>query len=112
MALSRTTRRIADGEKRPALGRAAHDQPSIAEAPAVLDLCAVDKQVIEKYGKRGLRYVHMEAGHLAQNGDLQAVSLQLSTVVVGAIDDKGVRHLLNLDGQEEPFSLMPVGRVR
>lgn len=54
----------------------------------------------------------MEAGHLAQNGDLQAVSLQLSTVAVGAIDDKGVRHLLNLDGQEEPFSLMPVGRVR
>lgn len=104
--------RIADGDKRQALGRAAYDQPSIAEAPAIVALCAVYERVTEKYGERGLRYVHMEAGHAAQNVYLQAVSLQLGTVVLGAFDDKGVRDVLKLDGQEDPLYLMPVGRIR
>ena len=67
-------RRIADWDKRQALSRAAYDQPSIAEAPAILALCAVYERVTSKYGERGLRYVHMEAGHAAQNVYLQAVS--------------------------------------
>jgi SagB-type dehydrogenase family enzyme len=105
-------RRIGDGDKRPALGPAAYDQPSIAEAPAVVALCAIYERVTEKYGERGLRYVHMEAGHAAQNVYLQAVSLQLGTVVLGAFDDKSVRDVLKLDGQEDPLYLMPVGRIR
>jgi SagB-type dehydrogenase family enzyme len=105
-------RRIADGDKRQTLGRAAYDQPPIAEAPAVLALCAVYERVTGKYGERGLRYVHMEAGHAAQNVYLQAVSLQLGTVVLGAFDDKGVKGVLNLDRQENPLYLMPVGRIR
>jgi SagB-type dehydrogenase family enzyme len=105
-------RRIADGDKRLTLGRAALGQPSIAEAPAVLVLCAVYERVTGKYGERGFRYVHMEAGHAAQNVYLQAVALQLGTVVLGAFDDKGVRDVLKLDGQEDPLYLMPAGRIR
>jgi len=105
-------RRIADGDKRPALARAALDQPSIAEASAVLALCAVYERVTGKYGDRGLRYVHMEAGHAAQNVYLQAVSLRLGTVVLGAFDDKAVKDVLNLEGQEKPLYLMPLGRTR
>jgi SagB-type dehydrogenase family enzyme len=104
--------RIADGDKRQTLSRAAYDQASIAEASAVLALCAVYERVTGKYGERGLRYVHMEAGHAAQNVYLQAVSLQLGTVVLGAFDDKGVKGVLNLDRQENPLYLMPVGRIR
>ncbi|HLZ33248.1 MAG TPA: SagB/ThcOx family dehydrogenase [Nitrospira sp.] len=104
--------RIADGDKRQALVRAAYDQPSIAEAPAILVLCAVYERVTGKYGERGLRYVHMEAGHAAQNVYLQAVSLQLGTVVLGAFDDKGVKDVLRLDGQEDPLYLVPVGKTR
>ena len=105
-------RQIADWDKRQALGRAAYDQPSITEAPALLALCAVYERVTGKYGDRGLRYVHMEAGHAAQNVYLQAVSLQLGTVVLGAFDDRSVKGVLNLTGRETPLSLMPVGRVR
>lgn len=60
-----------------------------------------------KYGERGIRYVHMEAGHAAQNVYLQAVSLGLGTVVVGAFDDGKVKELLG--AQEEPLYIMPVG---
>lgn len=105
-------RRIADGDKRPALGHAAYDQPSVGEAPAVLTLCAVYKRVTGKYGERGFRYAHMEVGHAAQNVYLQAVSLQLGTVVLGAFDDKSVKDVLKLDGQEDPLYLMPVGQTR
>lgn len=105
-------RRIAEGDKRQALTRAALDQLSIMEAPAVLALCAVYERVTGKYGERGLRYAHMEAGHAAQNVYLQAVSLQLGTVVLGAFDDKGVRDVLKLDGQEDALYLMPVGKIR
>ncbi|HEX5646419.1 MAG TPA: SagB/ThcOx family dehydrogenase [Nitrospira sp.] len=38
-------RRIADWDKRQALARAAYDQPSITEAPAILALCAVYERV-------------------------------------------------------------------
>lgn len=104
--------RIADGDKRQALVRAAYDQLSIAEAPAILVLCAVYERVTGKYGERGMRYVHMEAGHAAQNVYLQAVSLQLGTVVLGAFDDKGVKDVLRLDGQEDPLYLVPIGKTR
>lgn len=104
-------RRIADGDKHPALGRAAYDQPSIAEAPAILALCAVYERVTGKYGERGLRYVHMEAGHAAQNVYLQAVSLNLGTVVLGAFDDSRVAETLTLGQQEQPLYLMPIGRT-
>lgn len=103
-------RQIADWDKRHTLAHAAYDQPSIAEAPACLALCAVYERVTGKYGERGLRYVHMEVGHAAQNVYLQAVSLQLGTVVLGAFDDRDVKGVLSLHGRETPLYLMPVGK--
>jgi SagB-type dehydrogenase family enzyme len=103
--------RIGDGDKRPALGPAAYDQTSIAEVPAVLALCAVYERVTGKYGERGLRYVHMEAGHAAQNVYLQALSLHLGTVVLGAFDDARVAETLALGSKEQPLYLMPIGRI-
>lgn len=105
-------RRIADWDKRQALSLAAYDQLSIAEAPAILALCAVYERVTGKYGERGLRYVHMEAGHTAQNVYLQAVSLELGTVVLGAFDDRDVKGVLSLSGRETPLYLMPIGKPR
>jgi nitroreductase len=52
----------------------------------------------------------MEAGHAAQNICLQAVSLNLGTVVIGAFKDEMVKKALNLGDKEEPLSIIPVGR--
>jgi len=54
----------------------------------------------------------MEAGHAAQNVHLQAVALDLGTVVVGAFDDAGVKAVLTLAVNEQPLCLMPVGKPR
>jgi len=52
----------------------------------------------------------MEAGHAAQNVCLQAVSLNLGTVVVGAFRDDEVSKILNLPDKERPLYILPVGK--
>lgn len=65
-----------------------------------------------KYGQRGIRYVHMEAGHAAQNIHLQAVALNLGNVAVGAFDEDRVKKIVNLSGEEQPLYLLPVGSIK
>ena len=100
----------ASGDKRMVLRQAALDQPAVSGAAAVFVICGVYERTTGTYGKRGNRYVHMEAGHAAQNVYLQAVSLQLGTVVLGAFDDKQVKEVLSLR-EEQPLYLMPVGKT-
>ncbi len=50
-------------------------------------------------------------GHAAQNACLQAVALNLGTVVIGAFEDDGVSAVLRLPDQERPLYLLPVGRT-
>jgi nitroreductase len=54
--------------------------------------------------------VHIEVGHAAQNLFLQAESLGLGTVDVGAFADDKVARVLQLPADLQPLLLMPVGR--
>ena len=85
-------------------------QDPVAEAPASIVFSAVFSRTTGKYGKRGIRYVHMEAGIAAQNVSLQSVSLNLETVIIGAFDDEGVRRVLAMTAEVEPLIIMPVGK--
>ncbi|MEM2961284.1 MAG: nitroreductase family protein, partial [Candidatus Bathyarchaeia archaeon] len=58
---------------------------------------------------RGIRYVHMEAGHAAQNICLQATAMGLGTVTVGAFHDDQVKLVLGLPENEQPLYIMPLG---
>lgn len=103
-------RSIAEGDLRADLCRAALGQAAVRNAAAVLVLSAVYERTTVKYGERGIRYVHMEAGHAAQNVSLQATVLGLGTVAIGAFDGDGVRKILRMTVREQPLYLMPVGR--
>ena len=100
----------AKGDTRPALAEAGLKQSFIQDAAANLLLAAVYERTTGKYGRRGIRYVHMEAGHAAQNVCLQAAALGLGTVMVGAFRDDRVKEVLNLAPDEEPLYILPVGR--
>lgn len=104
--------KIMEGDKRAELCNAAFGQSSVRDAPAVLIFFAIYGRTTHRYGERGTRYVHMEVGHAGQNVHLQAVSLGLGTVVIGAFSDKQVKRVINLPKEEEPLYLMPVGKVK
>jgi len=104
--------KVFEGDKRRELFEVGLFQRSILEAPAVLVFTAVYERTTRKYGERGIRYVHMEVGHAAQNVYLQAETLRLGTVVIGAFQDEGVRKALRLPSGEHPLYLMPVGKSR
>lgn len=103
-------RRIAAGGIGEPLSRAALGQPCVLKAAANFVLAAEYARTTRRYRERGRRYVHMEAGHAAQNLLLQAVSLRLGSVPVGAFEDEAVRKLLRLPKDEEPLYIIPVGR--
>lgn len=94
---------------RRALARAALGQRFVAEAPAVIVVSAIPERTTRRYGERGIRYVYMEAGHAAQNVHLQAVSLGLGSVPVGAARDDQIREVLGLPDNSMPLYIIPVG---
>ena len=96
------------GDQRHLLARAAHGQSWVRTAAAVVVITAVYDRTTGKYADRGVRYVHMEVGHAAQNLFLQAEALGLATVVVGAFEDDAVAALLGLPGDAQPLMLLPV----
>lgn len=102
--------RVAEGDKRSELCIAALEQDWIKSSAAIIVLSAAYERTTIKYGERGKRYVPMEIGHAAQNIYLQAVSLNLGTVVVGAFDDSKVKRIMNMADKEQPLCIMPIGK--
>ncbi|WP_332323891.1 SagB/ThcOx family dehydrogenase [Halolamina sp.] len=92
------------------LRAAALDQEYVEAAPIDIVVCAVDERTTRKYGKRGRqRYVPMEAGHAGENLFVQAESLGLATVSVGAFSDDRVRAVLEAPAKQRPLYIFPVG---
>ncbi|RZN38712.1 MAG: SagB/ThcOx family dehydrogenase [Methanophagales archaeon ANME-1-THS] len=103
--------KVRDGDLRAELATAALGQGHVRAAAIDLVFTAVYERTTVKYNDRGIRYVHMEAGHAAQNVYLQAVSLDLGTVTIGAFSDAEVKQIMHLEEQEDPVYIMPVGRI-
>jgi SagB-type dehydrogenase family enzyme len=100
---------ITGDDLRPNLHRAALDQQSVRDAPAVMVITGVVSRTEERYGDRAERYVFLEAGHAAQNVLLQATGLGLGAVPVGAFRDDEVAKVLALGADEQPIYLIPLG---
>jgi len=103
-------KRILEGDINKELAEAGLNQSWIEKAPINLIITAFYSRTTAKYGERGVRYVHLEAGHAAQNVYLQAESLGLGTVVVGAFYDDEIKKLLGLSEEEVPIYIMPIGK--
>lgn len=104
--------KVVDGDKREALAVAAVDQEWVAQGAIDIVITAIYERTTGRYGQRGIRYVDMEAGHAAQNVYLQAVALNLGTVVIGAFYDNQVAEILKLSDNETPLYIMPVGKIK
>jgi len=100
---------ISDQDLRPSLVRASLGQSFIRQAPVDIIISGNFAITQAKYGARAFRYVCMEIGHTAQNIHLQAVSLGLSSVPIGAFWDDVVKKNLELPDNQEPLYIIPIG---
>jgi len=94
---------------RPSLVRASLGQDFIAQAPVDIIIAGNFRIVEAKYGQRSYRYLNMEIGHAAENIQLEAVSLGLVSVPVGAFWDDVVGKTVGLPDTQDAFYIIPVG---
>jgi len=102
--------KVLEGDMRAELSDAALGQASVRTAAIDIVITAVYERTTVQYGDRGIRYVHLEAGHAAQNLCLQATAMDLGIVTAGAFTDDQVNDVLNLPENEQPLYIIPIGR--
>ena len=99
------------GDLRQEISAAALDQGLCGKAGAVFIWTAVFARSEWKYRERSYRYFYLDAGHMAAQLSLAAVSQELGTCQVAAFYDQELDALLGIDGQTEgSLYLTAVGR--
>ena len=98
-----------EGDKRKEVALASLSQMWMADATLQLVLTCEYKRITVKYGDRGIRYAHIEIGHIGQNILLQCQALGLSAGIVGAFHDRDLIRVLSLPKNHEPLIILPVG---
>jgi SagB-type dehydrogenase family enzyme len=99
------------GDLRAETSAAALDQGLCGRAGAVFIWTAVFARSEWKYRERSYRYFYLDAGHMAAQLSLAAVSQDLGTCQIAAFYDRELNTLLGVDGQTEgSLYLTAVGR--
>lgn len=69
---------------------------------AVTFLWAADvKRMTWRYGERGYRYLHLDAGHVCQNLYLSAQVIGCGSCAIAAFDDESLNQVIGIDGEEQ-----------
>jgi len=103
-----TLEQLRTADLRDQSARAAMGQRMCATADVLFVWTAVFGRSAWKYGQRAYRYVYLDAGHIAENLALAAVSLGLGSCQIAALYDDEVNQLLGVDGQAESVLYMSV----
>ncbi len=93
--------RLTAGKPARDVAKAALDQNFIANANVVFIWSAVLRRTMAKYGHRGLRYILLDAGHIAQNLCIASEAIGAGACPVAAFYDVEINGLLGVDGEEE-----------
>jgi SagB-type dehydrogenase family enzyme len=100
---------VAPGDLRAGVARASRRQSWMTQAPVMVVITGEYRRCSGRYGDRGVRYTHMEAGNVSQNLFLAAEALGLGAGIVGAFEDKALAQAAKLPPAHEPLLAMPVG---
>jgi SagB-type dehydrogenase family enzyme len=76
-----------------------HGQPFVKTAAALFIWVAVPYRMAWRYGDRGYRYLHLDAGHVCQNLYLAAESIDAGVCAIAAYDDDQMNAFLGIDGE-------------
>ena len=94
---------------RPHLGAAAMRQEAVAKGACDIIIAGSTNRLREKYGNNAGKFMLLEAGHVAQNIQLQAVSWGLGAVAVGGFDVRTVGRTCRMATDMEPILIVCVG---
>jgi SagB-type dehydrogenase family enzyme len=109
---SHSLKLIRAGDSRHDLATASLAQMWMAQAPVIFVITSEYERITRKYRKRGIRYAHIEVGHVGQNIFLQAEALGLGAGIVGAFHDDEVANAIGAPEPHKPLIVMPVGYKR
>jgi nitroreductase len=97
---------------RSGLVHATRGQEFILQAPLILVFCANPARSAVKYMERGEKLYSIQDATIACTfAMLAASSLSLSTVWVGAFDEKEVNEVLDIPSNLQPVVILPVGHT-
>lgn len=83
------------------IAHAALDQEMCVDSSVVFIWTAVFRRSIWKYSQRAYRYIYLDAGHIAQNLALAAVSLGYGSCEIGAFFDDEINSIVSIDEADE-----------
>jgi SagB-type dehydrogenase family enzyme len=73
-------------------------QEHVANSAVTFIWAAIFERMRWRYGQRGYRYLHLDAGHVCQNLYLAAESIKCGVCAIAAFDDDTLNRVLGLDG--------------
>ncbi len=101
--------KCSDGDLRSRLCAAAFSQRSVEEAAATIVIGGVYEGVAKKYGAHAQDFTWLEAGCVAENVALQAISCGLGTVCVAGFTPQAVQEIVGMPEEIQPLCLLPLG---
>jgi protease I len=98
-----------DQDIRSGLAAAASMQESVATAACDIIIAGSVRKLTSQFRNKARTYMLLEAGHIAQNIQLQAVCLDLGSVTIGEFDTKDVSRACKILRGLEPLYIICVG---
>jgi len=81
--------------------QACFNQHFVMQSAATFIWTAVAYRIMWRYGERGYRYMHLDAGHVCQNLYLAAEAVGCGACAIGAFYDDALNEALQIDGVEQ-----------
>lgn len=100
---------VFDQDIRGGLAAAGGMQESLVGAACDIIVAGSVRKLTPRFREKARQYMLLEAGHIAQNIQLQVVSLGLGSVAVGGFDTRQVNRTCKLPRTLEPLYIIPVG---
>jgi SagB-type dehydrogenase family enzyme len=102
-------KQISSLDLRKQLSAAASGQGPVEDAACDIVIAGAARKVAVKYGNKAQKFMLLEAGHVAENIQLQAVSLGLASLPVGDFETRNVARACELPAELEPLLIVCVG---
>ncbi|MCS7260309.1 MAG: SagB/ThcOx family dehydrogenase [Anaerolineae bacterium] len=77
------------------------NQQFVKQSAVTFIWSAVVYRMTWRYGERGYRYLHLDAGHVCQNLYLAAAAVDCGVCAIAAYNDEAMNALIGLDGAEQ-----------